>query len=387
MLTYGDTSFAWNGRQLSSVSNEETVISYEYNTDGQRTKKICSSTDGEVWYTFEYFYCGDILAGEKFMPNSEYIDEDAFTVTYMFDENGEYFGFIHNGTPYYYVKNAQNDVYLIINADGVAEVLYQYDAWGNITNCVDASDKNLSAANPITYRSYHYEFETGYYFLSTRYYSPEFHRFINADGVLGVNQDMNEYNLFAYCSNDPVNNFDFNGYGKISNWFKAVGQKISNWWNSIPPASSMTIPSTNQVVGLTSDLVLGTAEEITGNYSTVNYSKNSASSTTKLLDEEKAKSYSRASKTAKVGNAVITGTRLALDLGNTWTENNSNTNGDRVLKSVVQVTGVAAGVLVGVAVSASFVGVGAVASTALTIAGCIVIDRVSDWYYSKVGIE
>lgn len=210
MLTYGDTSFTWNGRQLASISDCETVLSYEYNTDGQRIKKICSSADGEVLYTFEYFYCGDILAGEKFIPNSEYIDEEPFTVTYMSDENGEYFGFIHNGTPYYYVKNAQNDVYLIIDENGVAQVLYQYDAWGKITNCVDASGKNLSTANPITYRSYHYEFETGYYFLSTRYYSPEFHRFINADFLID-NRGIITQNLFQYCGNNPIINADSSG--------------------------------------------------------------------------------------------------------------------------------------------------------------------------------
>ncbi len=36
---------------------------------------------------------------------------------------------------------------------------------------------------------------------------------MNADGVLGANQDLLSYNLFAYCSNNPVNNSDSSGKG------------------------------------------------------------------------------------------------------------------------------------------------------------------------------
>lgn len=36
-------------------------------------------------------------------------------------------------------------------------------------------------------------------------------RFINADGVMGVNSDMTTYNLFAYCGNNPVVRYDNTG--------------------------------------------------------------------------------------------------------------------------------------------------------------------------------
>ena len=46
--------------------------------------------------------------------------------------------------------------------------------------------------------------ETGYYYLQTRYYNPEWGRFINADGYINANGDILGYNMFAYCSNNPV---------------------------------------------------------------------------------------------------------------------------------------------------------------------------------------
>ena len=145
----------------------------------------------------------------------------------MYDENGEAFGFNYNGNDYYYVRNAQNDVIFISNSDNTGVVMYQYDAWGNMTACYDTSDDGmLSIINPYTYRGYFYEFETNTYFLKSRYYNPELHRFISADGLINANQDVLGYNLFAYCSNDPVNCSDTTGCGKIKNWIKNVAKTV-----------------------------------------------------------------------------------------------------------------------------------------------------------------
>ena len=56
-------------------------------------------------------------------------------------------------------------------------------------------------------------------------------RFINADGIIGANQDILAYNMFAYCSNDPINNCDSNGQGKLRNWLKKGLNKIKNYIN------------------------------------------------------------------------------------------------------------------------------------------------------------
>ena len=61
-------------------------------------------------------------------------------------------------------------------------------------------------SNPFRYRGYYYDTETGYYYLNSRYYDPQVKRFISPDNVnyLGANGDLNSYNLYAYCSNNPV---------------------------------------------------------------------------------------------------------------------------------------------------------------------------------------
>lgn len=68
--------------------------------------------------------------------------------------------------------------------------------------------------NPIRYRRYYYDTETGLYYLQSRYYDPDTGRFINADDVafLGATGTALSCNLFAYCENNPAILFDESGY-------------------------------------------------------------------------------------------------------------------------------------------------------------------------------
>lgn len=53
------------------------------------------------------------------------------------------------------------------------------------------------------------------YYLQSRYYDSYIGRFLNADALIGANGDIISNNLFAYCSNGPVVNFDPFGYFKM----------------------------------------------------------------------------------------------------------------------------------------------------------------------------
>ena len=69
----------------------------------------------------------------------------------------------------------------------------------------------MAVLNPIRYRGYFYDTETGFYYLNSRYYDPEIGRFINADGYVSTGQSFLGYNMFAYCNNNPVNLVDTSG--------------------------------------------------------------------------------------------------------------------------------------------------------------------------------
>ena len=157
-------------------------------------------------------------------------------LTYLYDENGSAYGIICNNTYYYYIFNAQGDVVGIIDANGAYVANYDYDAWGNILSITDSTGTDISQntahianINPIRYRGYYYDSETGLYYVSSRYYDPEIGRFINADDIayLGMG-GLTSYNLFAYCGNNPVmgydpyGTFDWSSFGKGAGWL-AIG--------------------------------------------------------------------------------------------------------------------------------------------------------------------
>ena len=134
----------------------------------------------------------------------------------------------YNGTTYYYITNIQGDVLKIVNSSGTAVATYTYNAWGELLS----SSGSLAAVNPIRYRSYYYDAETGFYYLQSRYYDPVICRFINADDVtmLGANGDFSSVNLFAYCGNNPIKNRDdagtffFTALGAVSGF---IGGAVS----------------------------------------------------------------------------------------------------------------------------------------------------------------
>ena len=62
----------------------------------------------------------------------------------------------------------------------------------------------MASINPLRYRGYYCDGETGFYYLQSRYYDPVTHRFINADSLASTGQGIIGTNMFAYCNNCPI---------------------------------------------------------------------------------------------------------------------------------------------------------------------------------------
>ena len=65
--------------------------------------------------------------------------------------------------------------------------------------------------NPLRYRGYVYDTETGFYYLQSRYYDPEIGRFLNADAYTSTGQGVLGNNMFVYCGNNPASRCDTAG--------------------------------------------------------------------------------------------------------------------------------------------------------------------------------
>ena len=70
---------------------------------------------------------------------------------------------------------------------------------------ITAAERNIVwTYNPFRYRGYYYDTETGLYYLQSRYYNPQWGRFLNADGYVSTGQGLLGYNMYAYCNKNPI---------------------------------------------------------------------------------------------------------------------------------------------------------------------------------------
>ena len=209
LLNDGTWTYTWaKGRQLQSMSRSGEAVSFVYNSDGLRVQKIATSTG-----TTKYSMHG---------RNLVHLTNGSDSLHFFYDAQNKPAIVEFNGAAYAYLYNQQDNIIGLVDNAGVQVVSYSYDAWGQIINTTGSLANTLGKLNPFKYRGYIYDEETGLYYLRSRYYNPDLCRFINADDVesMGADGDINGYQLFIYCMNDPVNLKDEAGSWSLPNWAK-----------------------------------------------------------------------------------------------------------------------------------------------------------------------
>ena len=181
---------------------------------------------GTQTVTHEYLTLNGKVARETIRTNNTL----TAVLDFIYDESGKPFALKYstNGTSfqtYYYVLNLQGDVVELIHYipgfEYESVATYEYDAWGNVS-----SSGRLAEINPLRYRGYYYDNETGFYYLQSRYYDPVNRRFINADGLISSNWSFSGLNMFAYCENDPVGRSDPSGMLSLSELAEKLKQAL-----------------------------------------------------------------------------------------------------------------------------------------------------------------
>ncbi|MEG2267834.1 MAG: RHS repeat-associated core domain-containing protein [Acinetobacter sp.] len=127
----------------------------------------------------DYTLHGKLVTGLKQGANS---------LHFFYDKDSRPQMVAYNGTLYTYVHNLQGDIIAIVDNVGTKVVEYKYDVWGKPIGdpwTLTITYEALATLNPFRYRGYVYDTETGLYYLRSRYYNPDWGRFINSDNLLG----------------------------------------------------------------------------------------------------------------------------------------------------------------------------------------------------------
>ena len=250
VASYDGATYTWSKGKLSVLKQSlgssariptlpslqpSKTYSFTYNALGQRiatnyTYFLGNNTlvpigQGEVIASSKtYFYdnAGRLLS-ETITDTLYEAGNASSEIIYLYDENSmigmRYTSALNETDIYYYLRNLQGDVIAIYDTIGNKVVEYAYDAWGNCTIKSSTTNYTVAHANPIRYRGYYYDERTGLYYLNSRYYNPQWRRFISPDDTSYLDPETpNGLNLYAYCNNDPVNYADPSGNAPWWSW-------------------------------------------------------------------------------------------------------------------------------------------------------------------------
>ena len=123
-----------------------------------------------------------VSTGSKTQDGEEIVEHPNHFLVYLYDESGAPIGLQYRNKTYekydfdtyYFEKNLQGDIIAIYTENGTKIGSYTYDAWGNCTysyatGATTAQKKIVQMFNPFRYRGYYYDYDTGLYYLQSRY--------------------------------------------------------------------------------------------------------------------------------------------------------------------------------------------------------------------------
>ena len=208
-----ETQFSYDGfDRTTGIKIGDVTTSFDYNTDSDRVSK---TTNGKTT--------------ESILDNGSVSADLIGETLKVFSKDNSVF--CQNGVFAYNVINTKGDIIALAGSNGID---YNYNAYGTELY-------KYSSANPIGYRNYYYDSETGLYYLKARYYDPTTGQFTQEDTV----QDDNlQYNLYGYCSANPVLYFDADGHkkkkqkqkqNKKSNTYNGTAADFRRLENNLPP--------------------------------------------------------------------------------------------------------------------------------------------------------
>ena len=189
-------------RLTSAVQDSVFEINYTYDVLGRRTS--CSVSNATQTSTTHYIYEGNQVVAD--------LDESGNLLrSYTYGPGIDnilsmtVYGTSATNT-YYYLKDHQNSVIALADANASIVEYYDYNAWGyvGVKNGSGNSINESAYGNRYLFQGREYDWNTKLYYFRARWYNPEAGRWLSKDPI-GIAGGLN---LYAFCGNNPVNFVD-----------------------------------------------------------------------------------------------------------------------------------------------------------------------------------
>jgi len=189
------------------IATDNDSLVYTYGIGTQRIKAALYNSNGQLvrttWYGngFERVVEGTT---EKFY---HWIQSPVGTVALVVKVTGG------STTTYYLCGDNLGSLTGIMDSSGTMTGEYSYDAWGRRRS---PSDWSYNVTDPnITFRGYtgHEHLDAfGLIHMNGRIYDPHLARVLNPDPVIQDMENIQAYNRYSYCLNNPLKYIDPSGY-------------------------------------------------------------------------------------------------------------------------------------------------------------------------------
>ena len=197
--------YNWND-QIKRVTGS-VGVNYIYDGSGNRVSKQFDNNGAKT----DYLWNGSEVL-------KEYNGDGSVKAQYLMGLGRE--GIKTGGKWSFYLNDALDSTYMLVDASGNVNGQWSYDDWGNSTTM---SAPARTAYNPYLFQGQQFDAETGLYSMRARYYDPKTARFTSPDPIrLGGGR-----NMYSFAAGDPVNLTDPSGLQAWPRSFRRV--------NTTPP--------------------------------------------------------------------------------------------------------------------------------------------------------
>jgi RHS repeat-associated protein len=223
----------WNAdnRPTLITRNGSDYIQYTYDGNSTRVRKVNLATG------FVTRYYGEV-----------YEERGTTGVIHLFANTTQIASVRTDGTIQYYHGNHLGSASVITDSTGSVKETIEYLPFGSyrVRQDLDGSFPNVN----YTFTDQEDDDETGLYNYKARLYDPLLGRFISADSIIPEPGNLQAFNRYSYCVNNPLVYTDSSGHWSLGDVFDDIGDFFSDVGDAVwQPAAEITAGAVGACIG------------------------------------------------------------------------------------------------------------------------------------------